>query len=392
MVISALSDIWKALREYNEQAVKIAVIFVSLYFAFAFILYTYRVIGKKERSFFRQVVYNTCLFGVFGIYLSYLISLTLSGREEGSRSGHINLDLFSTLISSSGDSFKLTGIENVLLFIPFGILVPYIWYFFRKWWNLVLIAFISSLLIEITQLETGRGYFEIDDVFLNVCGAVIGYMIFRLFYISISSLKRIYREEHRKNHPNAPYRHGPAEKREESEREKKLNRITLIIIQIIPIILMIKMIFGFSSDPGAESSKLSYFVTQKLLFIISKIPVGGIETIVEAPVPAGMDPVLIWEPVVRKIAHITEYALLSLFVYMFFYGRALGNRLSCILTFIFCFITASCDELYQRTIPERSGKFTDVLIDMVGVSVIIALICLLHKIAGLMAQKNKKGF
>ena len=39
------------------------------------------------------------------------------------------------------------------------------------------IGFCSSLLIEATQYVTRRGYFQIDDIFNNVLGMIVGYSL-----------------------------------------------------------------------------------------------------------------------------------------------------------------------------------------------------------------------
>lgn len=68
-------------------------------------------------------------------------------------------------------------IGNIMMFIPMGILVPL---FIRKADSLKRIAlsgFIVSVLIEITQLITTRGYFETDDMLNNTLGTLIGAFI-----------------------------------------------------------------------------------------------------------------------------------------------------------------------------------------------------------------------
>ena len=77
-------------------------------------------------------------------------------------------------------------IGNILMLLPLGILLPL---FFRKAdipKKIALIGFIVSLLIEITQLITTRGYFEIDDLFHNTLGAFLG------AFIGCSAAKWIY--------------------------------------------------------------------------------------------------------------------------------------------------------------------------------------------------------
>ena len=68
----------------------------------------------------------------------------------------------------------------MILFLPYGLFVSS--YIKSDRWYLVLIlAFITSISIECTQLLIGR-VFDIDDVILNICGALVGFLLYRIFY------------------------------------------------------------------------------------------------------------------------------------------------------------------------------------------------------------------
>lgn len=60
-------------------------------------------------------------------------------------------------------------LTNVIMFVPVGVLVGWIW----RWRGLWAAAGLS-IFIEILQLITARGLCEFDDVFHNMVGAVIG--------------------------------------------------------------------------------------------------------------------------------------------------------------------------------------------------------------------------
>jgi glycopeptide antibiotics resistance protein len=66
---------------------------------------------------------------------------------------------------------------NLLLFLPMGIYLPYIFkklYIFRNYFKYITLFLIS---IEIMQLILRRGSFDIDDFILNIIGAIIGFAI-----------------------------------------------------------------------------------------------------------------------------------------------------------------------------------------------------------------------
>ena len=65
---------------------------------------------------------------------------------------------------------------NVLLLVPLGCLVPLLMKRFDRWRNTVFLGVAVSLLIEVTQLITCRGCFDIDDVILNSAGCWIGWL------------------------------------------------------------------------------------------------------------------------------------------------------------------------------------------------------------------------
>ena len=79
-------------------------------------------------------------------------------------------------------SYKLNSFENlvgnVVVFLPFGILLPQIFTRSRNFFILLLNAFIFVLGIEVFQLVTAFGAFDVDDILLNCLGAVIGYFLY----------------------------------------------------------------------------------------------------------------------------------------------------------------------------------------------------------------------
>ena len=71
-------------------------------------------------------------------------------------------------------------ILNILLFVPFGYLLPTL-FPQLKWWQVILLALTFSLCIEFLQLLTRLGYADIDDMINNTCGAAIGFLCCSLF-------------------------------------------------------------------------------------------------------------------------------------------------------------------------------------------------------------------
>ena len=76
---------------------------------------------------------------------------------------------------------------NILLFVPYGFLLPLI---FRKriiLFDVLYSAFLLSVSFELFQLVTRTGQFDIDDIILNTTGGLIGYPLLRLFEKAIEN-------------------------------------------------------------------------------------------------------------------------------------------------------------------------------------------------------------
>ena len=72
-------------------------------------------------------------------------------------------------------------ILNVLMTIPLGIMLPFIWSTMRKWWKVTLTGLLLSFGIEFTQLFTWR-VSATSDLIMNTLGALLGYLIFMIFF------------------------------------------------------------------------------------------------------------------------------------------------------------------------------------------------------------------
>lgn len=87
-------------------------------------------------------------------------------------SGGINLKPF--------DSMGMGYLLNIIMFMPFGFLVPFIWRNMRSLGRTMLLGAGFSAMIEISQLFNFRAM-DIDDLTANICGAATGYLIWKVF-------------------------------------------------------------------------------------------------------------------------------------------------------------------------------------------------------------------
>ena len=134
------------------------------------------VFGKKRRLKKSQIVCS-CLFA---FWITTVITLTILCRRTGSSWRYNMTPLWSWKSAFLGKRRGiLMVIENILLLMPFGFLLPLI---DRNRWKMchtVLIGFLFSLGIELCQLLLKRGQFELDDLVNNTLGVIIGYLAVR---------------------------------------------------------------------------------------------------------------------------------------------------------------------------------------------------------------------
>ena len=93
---------------------------------------------------------------------------------------------------------------NVMLFVPMGSLLPYVFGWFRAKARIrpVVACFILSLATENLQLIFRRGFYDLDDLLSNTIGGLIGQMLFIsiAYVVTHPDWKREIRSYHRWQH------------------------------------------------------------------------------------------------------------------------------------------------------------------------------------------------
>lgn len=131
--------------------------------------------------------YYAPLLAIYTLFLLYMMFYG-SGRQVGPR-GYMQLHPFLTIEKFfqsrvEAQHFIVNIVGNILVFIPFG----WLGLASRKYFSFpkLLIGFpIAIVVIESLQYITKRGTADIDDVFLNTIGMLLGYVtysIVRYFY------------------------------------------------------------------------------------------------------------------------------------------------------------------------------------------------------------------
>ena len=70
---------------------------------------------------------------------------------------------------------------NLALLLPLGLIGPIAFPALDRWWRLALVALLYSVAIELIQLVVPDRSADIDDVILNVAGALLGYLLLKVF-------------------------------------------------------------------------------------------------------------------------------------------------------------------------------------------------------------------
>ncbi len=150
---------------------------------------------------------------------------------------------------------------------------------------------------------------------------------------------------------------------------KKKTILRAIILLLI--ILWMLTVFGFSNQDGEQSSNLSREIASKIVKTEEQID--------------------IIEPYIRKLAHLSEYALGG----MLFLAMALTFQISDKKRMLYSFLIgieyAIIDEVHQLFIDGRAGKVTDVLIDSVGVTLGICALMFVYILMKKIRAKRKEG-
>lgn len=265
---------------------------------------------------------------LFVIYAVVLLQTVFFCREPGSRWG-TDMRLFGTWGTTMQDHAWV--LENVLLFIPLGLLLPLL---LPKRWHPITVpaGLFGSICIEFVQLRTGRGFCQLDDIVMNTLGALAGYL---LWLAGRGLLRGILRFCNRQG------------------RRRGLFGVLALLWMLV--------IFSFSAQPADESTQTSLRVGRAVCAVI----VPDYAQMTQEKQTAWAERI---EFPVRKGAHMTEYGVLA----MLWLGVLAGEEITrkrAVIAIALTALYASTDEFHQLFVPGRSGQVRDVLIDSCGAAI-----------------------
>ena len=163
---------------------------IGLVFGSIFLINTYILKRSKPIPSLKTFIYS-----LFISYIIALLSATLISRFAYASSSHNNFALFSSYLQTwhQADRNALTYlILNIMMTIPLGFLLPLLHDQFKKIQWMLMASLSIIIFIESIQYITNRGIFDIDDIFNNILGSLIGYGIIMIFIHLKNPIKKTY--------------------------------------------------------------------------------------------------------------------------------------------------------------------------------------------------------
>lgn len=150
---------------YRIYAALIEMIAASIFIIPVFLIY--------NKAFFHNVK-QSFVYIVFGFYLTAVLALVgFPGITSLTIDFTVNIIPFVDMVSDF-----VNACLNVLLFIPFGFLMPILWSKFRDIKRIILTGVGATCIIEIFQIFTFRTT-DVNDIITNTIGTIIGYFVAR---------------------------------------------------------------------------------------------------------------------------------------------------------------------------------------------------------------------
>ncbi|MBV4428366.1 VanZ family protein [Clostridium tyrobutyricum] len=150
------------------------------------------ILKKNSSKLGKKLLWQHYLFGYL-LLLYLMINLVLVVGVPSWFEWKLSLKLGQPIFHTNNmnlvpfkDALDTTIIFNIILFIPFGLLLPILWDKYRKLLPTFCYGFIFSLIIEVSQLFTRNRTCDINDLIFNTLGTVCGWLIFnglgKIFY------------------------------------------------------------------------------------------------------------------------------------------------------------------------------------------------------------------
>lgn len=169
ILLTIVDDIVRFFLDYAKTGAKLAGAVVIIYWVSIFV---WKVCLQKAELRFDMLGVKSSLLFLLVMYVYIVVGITILSRI-GSQFRCAYFELFRIFQDPFFEPAQF--LENIYLFIPYAVLLFGFSSKMRNGRRMFIVGLISSITIEITQWITYTGYFDIDDIWMNVLGMMLGY-------------------------------------------------------------------------------------------------------------------------------------------------------------------------------------------------------------------------
>ncbi len=167
--------------------------YICLFIDIAIILFgVILAVRLHKKGTFEKVQTVACI--VLFVWSAVVLFLTLLGRRyHDYYTQNYSFELFSCyrrIIIEHNHAILISTLQNITMFVPIGFTLSVVFKKSHKFILPLVISFAFSLLIETGQLLLKSGTFELDDLFNNTLGALLGIIIYMIISGIIMSRKK----------------------------------------------------------------------------------------------------------------------------------------------------------------------------------------------------------
>lgn len=156
-------------------------------------------------------------------------------------------------------------------------------------------------------------------------------------------------------------------------------KILVTVPAAIALLALYRIIFGFSAQNGEQSGSLSMRISEGAVKFLNSL------TGVRWNLQFMEELALYFEHPIRKLAHFGEYMCMGILVYLIFCSWIKRGKGLYSLVVMWVFLSGTCDEIHQLSVPGRWGSFADVCLDTCGGAFGLVLCIMVSKL-----WKNRK--
>ena len=139
---------------------------------------------NKSRNLLKWVCFLAYL-----LFLGYLLFYSAGFDRVEHEEYRYNFTMFQEIMryynlgmrTDNWKLFVLNVIGNIVVFMPIGMFLPSLFSRCRNIFFTTILSLEISLCVELVQLLTKVGSFDVDDLLLNTFGGICGYVVYMMY-------------------------------------------------------------------------------------------------------------------------------------------------------------------------------------------------------------------